>query len=219
MSVLAAGALVGAAVWCATAPPGRRAEELADRSARPVVRRRLPTWRKRGNRRGGEDPVRVAVALVVGLLRSGTPPGAAWSRALRVPTAHDGVPEIETLTRVVGDRSGAAAVVAAARLSRDVGAPLGGVLEAVGAALVARAEARADREASLAGPRATARVLLWLPALGVVFGAALGADPLATATDGGFGTAAVVLGLMALLAGRWWTGRLVTAARAAGEVP
>ena len=108
-------------------------------------------------------------------------------------------------------------MVAAARLAGDVGAPLGGVLDAVSGALVAEAEARAEREASLAGPRATAQVLMWLPVLGALLGWALGADPLATATDGGAGTAAVSLGVLLLVAGRLWTARLVAAARAAGE--
>jgi len=130
-----------------------------------------------------------------------------------------GLPDQDGLAPVVGGAAHARSVVAGARLARDVGAPLGGVLDAVSQALVAEAEARADQEAALAGPRATARVLLWLPGLGALLGWALGADPLATATDGGAGTAAVGLGIVLLAVGRWWTGRLVSVARRAGEEP
>lgn len=223
------GVLVTLAAWCAVAPGGRRAEELA---GRPGMRsgRRLGepgefggrgrrVWWRPGRGHPEPDQVRVVVAQVVALLRSGASPGAAWSRALGVRVDAGGVPDAGALVAVVGDARAAAAVAAGARLARDTGAPLAGVLEAVAGAQVAQAEADADREASLAGPQTTARVLLFLPALGVLLGAVLGADPLARATDGGLGTAAVVLGVLALLAGRWWTGRLVAAARTAGVAP
>ncbi len=214
----AVGLCVACAVWCVVVPGGRRATALAARGAR--ADRGSAWWRRFSGRPAREpDRVRVAVAQVGALLRSGASPAAAWSRALEVPVDAEGIPDRDALARAVGGARPAGAVVAAARLAREVGAPLGGVLEAVGAALVAQAEAHAEREASLAGPQATARVLLWLPALGVLLGSALGAEPLATATDGGVGTAAVLLGVLALLAGRAWTRRLVAAARAAGDEP
>uniref|UniRef100_UPI001F16EA43 type II secretion system F family protein n=1 Tax=Puerhibacterium puerhi TaxID=2692623 RepID=UPI001F16EA43 len=167
---------------------------------------------------GGAVQVRVVVAQVAALLRSGAPPGAAWSRATGVPVDGAGVPDEEALAAVVGGPEHARSVAAATRLALEVGAPLGRVLEAVSDTLVAEAEAQAERDAALAGPRATARVLQWLPAAGALLGWVLGADPVATATDGGAGSAAVGLGLVLLAAGRWWTGRLVAAARRAGEV-
>lgn len=59
---------------------------------------------------------------------------------------------------------------------------------------------RGPTEASLAGPRATARVLLWLPAVGALLGVVLGVDPVATALGGGVGTA----GLLAGGVRSWW---------------
>ncbi len=221
VSALWTGAWVALAVWFAVVPAGRDLRALAGRTRRSHGPR---AWVERARSRllpagRTEDPehVRVAVAQVAALLRAGAPPGAAWSRGLGVPVDATGVPDEAALAPVVGGPAPARALVAAARLARDVGAPLGGVLEAVSARLVAEAEARAEREAALAGPRATARVLLWLPAVGALLGWALGADPLATATDGGAGTAAVGLGLVLLALGRVWTARLVAAARAAGE--
>ncbi len=161
----------------------------------------------------------MALAQVVALLRAGSPPAAAWARGLDVPTGADGVPEAGRLAEVLTEPRRTAAVLAGARLSRDVGAPLGQVLEAVADALVAEDEAAGERDAALAGPQTTARVLAWLPVLGVLLGAVLGADPVGTAADGGLGTAAVVAGTVSLAVGRWWTARLVGEARRAGAEP
>ncbi len=224
LSAAWAGAWVALAVWLAVVPVGRSASALAGVGG-PARRRGPAGWLAAARRRvrpaaRRDDPehVRVAVAQVAALLRAGATPGAAWSRALGVSVDPAGVPSGADLAGVVGGAAPARGLVAASRLASDVGASLGGVLEAVSATLVAEAEARSDREAALAGPQATARVLLWLPVAGVLLGWALGADPLATATDGGVGTAAVGLGLVLLALGRTWTARLVAGARAAGEV-
>ncbi|GAB2450307.1 type II secretion system F family protein [Xylanimonas ulmi] len=177
---------------------------------------RVVSARRGGASRDEGARVRVVVAQVVALLRAGAPPGAAWTRAAGVPVDGLGVPEAAALATVVGDAP-ARAVAAATRLALTVGAPLGRVLEAVSDTLAAQAESDAEREAALAGPRATARVLLWLPAVGALLGWALGADPWAAATDGGPGTAAVAGGLVLLAVGHWWTGRLVETARRVEE--
>jgi len=213
-SPAAVGLWVGLAAWLVLARGGRRAASLAAAAEMPGGRAR----RGRGRRdEAAAEAVRVAVAQVVALLRAGAPPAAAWTRALAVRVDTTGVPRAADLAPVVGGPGHASSVVAAAVLARDVGAPLASVLDAVSAALVTEAEARAEREASLAGPRATARVLMWLPLLGALLGWALGADPWATALDGGAGTAAVCLGLVLHATGWAWTRRLVDAARRAGE--
>ncbi|MEU2199926.1 hypothetical protein [Isoptericola sp. NPDC019482] len=213
----AVGLWVALAAWLVLARGGRRPGALA----RPAIARsgsRRAVLLHRGRDASTEaDAVRVAVAQVVALLRAGAPPAAAWSRALGVPVDTTGVPDQAALAPMVGGARHARSVVAATVLARDVGAPLASVLDAVSGALVAEAEARAERDASLAGPRATARVLMWLPLLGAALGWVLGADPLATALDGGVGSAAVGLGLLLLAAGWAWTRRLVAAARTAGE--
>lgn len=194
---------------------------------RPAQGRALFRWwrsaadfRRRRSRgiRPGDEQVQVIVAQVAGLLRAGAPPGAAWTRAAGVPVDGLGVPDTAALALVVGPGH-ARALTAATRLALAVGAPLGRVLVTVSDALAAQTEADAEREAALAGPRTTARVLLWLPAAGVLLGGTLGADPLGTATDGGVGTAAVCCGLLLLAIGRWWTARLVDVARQAGAEP
>jgi len=99
--------------------------------------------------------------------------------------------------------------VAAARLSDELGAPLSGVLDRIASAVAADEEAEDERRAALAGPRATARVLAWLPLLGLLLGGLLGADPVGVVLSGGLGTMAAALGAALLLLGRWWTGALL----------
>lgn len=113
----------------------------------------------------------------------------------------------------------ARAVLAAVRLSEELGAPLAGVLERIAAAVAADEEAEDERRAALAGPRSTAQVLAWLPLLGVALGALLGADPVGVVFSGGPGTVSALLGAALLLLGRWWTEALLARAGRAGDDP
>ncbi|MFJ1512271.1 hypothetical protein [Cellulosimicrobium funkei] len=209
------GVLVGAAVWCATAPVGRSARRVVGRPASRATR--WSVLRRPGRPQAVPELVRVVVTQVGSLLRSGAAPGVAWTRAVGVRVDGGGVPRVADLAPHVGGPATARALVSACRVAAELGAPLATVLDEVAASVAADAEARAEREAALAGPRATARVLLWLPAVGVLLGYVLGADPLGTATDGGLGTAGVLLGVLLLAAGRTWSARLVERARTAGE--
>ncbi|MFD6141597.1 type II secretion system F family protein [Promicromonospora sp. NPDC060271] len=193
-------------------PTGQPAAVRPGRNVMPAARQGR---RSRAERGPGGD-VRVVVMQVVALLRAGSAPGAAWSRAVGVGVDLTGAPDVDGLTRVLG-AGHAEAVVAATRLALDVGAPLGRVLEQVAGTLVAEAESRAEREVALAGPRTTGRLLMWLPIFGGLLGWALGADPVGTATDGGIGSLAVGTGLVLLVAGRVWSDRLVAAARGADQ--
>jgi tight adherence protein B len=126
-----------------------------------------------------------------------------------------GVPDTSELSDAVGE-SVAVAVVAAARLASELGAAPAGVLDQVLAGAEADADAHARRAAALAGPRASARVLAWLPVLGLGLGLGMGVDPVAVLLDGGAGTAALLAGATAWTLGALWTRRLVAAAQAVG---
>lgn len=204
--------VVGGSGWRSSL---RRVQEPRARNPRRAWRRPFPRLARRTS---DEASVRLLITQVTSLLRAGAPPGAAWRRAAGVPVDEFGVPSLAALRDQIGDRN-AVAVVGATRLALTVGAPLASALTSVGDALVAQAESDAEREAALAGPRTTARVLLWLPAVGVVLGIVLGANPIRTATDGGLGTAAVLLGAGAMALGRVWINHLVAVARRAGIEP
>ncbi|WP_051480382.1 type II secretion system F family protein [Cellulomonas sp. KRMCY2] len=158
-----------------------------------------------------------AVTTVSGALRSGASPAAAWERGLGVRTVA-GVPVWPDLVaHCPDDPASARAVLAAARLAVEVGAAPAEVLDRVVGSLAREAEAAAQRRAALAGPQATARVLAWLPALGLALGFLLGANPAQVLLDGGRGTALLLLGTGLTVLGRRWTARHVRAAAAAGR--
>lgn len=148
---------------------------------------------------------------VASLLRAGVPPGAAWRRAAGVEVDSLGVPDRVGLTEVVGPGP-AAAMSAASQLAVRLGAPLALVLQSVDSALRLDAQMQSDREAALAGPQTTARVLLALPFLGLLLGWVLGANPIRTMVSGGVGTLSFILGGVCLGVGRWWISKLVAVA-------
>lgn len=174
--------------------------------------------RRRARRGPGSPDLTLLVTDVASRLRSGADPRTAWEAVLGHPVPTEG-PAAEDLGRTPDTRPQGSAVVAACRLAAELGAPLAPLLDGVAAQLVAQAEADGERRAALAGPRATARVLTWLPVLGVLLGMAVGADPVAVLLDRSIGTTALVLGVLLVLAGRAWTHRLARRAAAAGRAP
>ncbi|GAA2722000.1 type II secretion system F family protein [Cellulomonas aerilata] len=214
------GVLVAAGVVAGRGPGGRPAMASLPRRREPPgvpptgARRRWSAGARR--RADGPDLATVAVA-VAGRLRAGADPATAWRDVLGLNLAPGAVPTVRDLAGVTPDRAHAAVVVAAGRLAVELGAPLAPLLDGVAQQLAAEAEVEGERRAALAGPRATARVLTWLPVLGVVLGAAFGADPVGVLLDGGVGSAALLLGTALLWAGRQWTRRLAAMAASAGR--
>jgi tight adherence protein B len=96
------------------------------------------------------------------------------------------------------------------------GCPLADVLARFAAHLETEDDAEAARETALAGPRATVRLLTWLPLSGLALGLLLGVDPVATLLGNPWGLAALAAGAALTAVGRLWSSRLV---RAAAEAP
>lgn len=96
------------------------------------------------------------------------------------------------------------------------GCPLADLLTRFAAQLEVEDDADAARQTALAGPKATVRLLTWLPLMGLGLGMALGVDPLAILLGTPLGLAALVAGIALTLAGRVWSARLVAAAAGAG---
>ncbi|WP_349627196.1 hypothetical protein [Arthrobacter sp. C9C5] len=97
-------------------------------------------------------------------------------------------------------------------VAEATGCPLAEVLTRFAAHLEAEDDAEAARQTALAGPKATVRILTWLPFLGLVLGVLLGVDPSTILLGTPFGMAALVAGLALTAAGRIWSARLVRAA-------
>lgn len=188
----------------------------------------------------------VLVTEVATRLRTGATVEGAWRQSLaRVGlgagdgTGDDGVPTaLLDLARHEHDRArlpaplrrlrpaagpGTAAAlpgtVAACRLTNELGAPLADVLDRCAAGLTEAGQAHAARTVALAGPRATARLLGWLPLTGLLLGAGVGADPVSVLLGGGLGSACLTAGLVLIVLGRRWVRSLERAAGNAGSSP
>jgi tight adherence protein B len=213
------GVLVAAGVLAVPGTRGRAASPVArdgPAAERPRSKALTRAWRARRRDVRSGSALELVVTDVAARLRAGASPATAWEGALGRRTGREG-PTVDDLVSAAEDREQAAVVVAAGRLAADLGTPLAPLLDLVVHQLAAQAEAEGERRAALAGPRATARVLTWLPVLGVLLGTAVGADPVAVLLDAGVGTSALLAGLMLLMLGRVWSARLARVAADAGR--
>jgi tight adherence protein B len=92
------------------------------------------------------------------------------------------------------------------------GAPVAAVLARLADRLETEEDTAELRKTALAGPRATVRLLAWLPFVGLGLGMAMGVDPLGVLLGGPFGWACLGTGLALVAAGRWWSHHLISAA-------
>ncbi|WP_285136034.1 type II secretion system F family protein [Microbacterium sp. lyk4-40-TSB-66] len=159
------------------------------------------------------------------LLSAGLTPATAWGHL-----ADTGDPVCRAAARAaaVGDDVGA--VLAAAGVSwTDVaaiwsvavhtGAPLADTLRAVGGALRDATEVAADVAVALAEPAATAKLLSWLPLLGVPMGMALGFDSVGILFSDPAGMVCLAVGTTLIVVARSWSRRLTHRARPPTSVP
>ena len=144
-------------------------------------------------------------AAVGGMLRAGLSPRDAFVAAGWGEPGADGAPP-----------GAAASFAVAARLAQSSGAPLAPILDACSVAAREEAEAMIAREAALAGPRMSARVLLWLPGVGLGLAALVDAGVLTTLVTP-LGLVLLALGALLTLGGRWWMSRLVAGATTSAD--
>lgn len=95
------------------------------------------------------------------------------------------------------------------RVAVDRGAGLAAGLERLEGALRAERDQRSDLRAQLAGARSTALMLAGLPVLGLLLGAALGAEPLRVLLHTGAGLGCLAVGGLFEGAGAWWALRIM----------
>lgn len=195
----------------------------------PVLHRVRLAREVRRVREGRGDAVIALCGALAGEVRSGRQPGEALSRAARDSGGlGDAQGAVVAAARFGGDVPGALAMAARQpgaegllglaacwRVAVDQGAGLAAGLDRLDAALRAERDQRCDLRAQLAGARATAVMLAALPVLGLLLGAAMGADPLHVLLHTGAGLGCLVLGGVLEGAGLWWVARIVRGAEAA----
>ncbi|MFF8728897.1 type II secretion system F family protein [Streptomyces sp. NPDC015171] len=194
----------------------------------PVLRRVRLAGQARRTRERRTDAVIALCGALAGEVRAGRQPGEALLRAARDSGGlGDAQAAVVAAARFGTDVPGALAAAARQpgaegllglaacwRVAVDQGAGLAAGLDRLEGALRAERDQRADLRAQLAGARATAVLLAALPALGLLLGAAMGADPLRVLLHSGAGLGCLTAGAAFEAAGMWWAARIVRRAEA-----
>ncbi|WP_425837495.1 type II secretion system F family protein [Microbacterium sp. PA5] len=172
--------------------------------------------RRRPSEPAASDAMTAAISVhrLAVLLQAGLTPARAWHHVAGgeqglAGAAHDAAAIPGELDR----RGGTWREVAVAwRVATTVGAPLAPSLRAIADALRDAEQARADVAVALAEPATTARLIGWLPALGVVLVVAFGFDVASTLLHP-VGLVCAALGAGLMVGARRWTAALVRRAQ------
>jgi tight adherence protein B len=189
--------------------------------------------RRRADPAAAVDAIAVVAERLAVLLSAGVPAGGAWGNVGAIGSSDErgatgadddavllaaataaaaGEPVSPAIVGALGDGPAASpqwAVLAAAwEVASTSGAPLAMSLRDLASALRDEAQLRREVGSALAGPRASARLVLTLPVLAILFGAALGFDTVAVLFGNPLGLACVVVGTLLLWAGHRWSAAL-----------
>lgn len=110
-------------------------------------------------------------------------------------------------------------LAAAWQVATQAGAPLAGSLRELAASLRDLAQVQRDLEVALAAPQATARLIMVLPIIGVIFGSLMGFDSLHTLFATVPGLVCLGAGVLLMLAAAGWNRALVRRAAPADVTP
>ena len=166
-----------------------------------------------------------SVQMLAVLLQAGAIPLVAWRHLASTgdPAAtavlertHEGMPLVSAIEAQGGMWT---ELAAAWEVATTVGAPLADVLRTIAEALRDAASAADDVRVALAEPAGTARLLLWMPLVGLLLGFALGFDTLGAIIGNPLGGACVAAGLLLVVVARLWTRRLLRRARPEPGMP
>jgi len=176
------------------------------------------------------DPVASVAQRLAVLLEGGVAPARSWryladqQRGLTgrllasvADAAGRGRPVCEAIIDAIGEgRLGEASewrgLAAAWQVATDAGAPLAPTLHSFSNSLRSLAQVQRELQSALAGPRATARLVLGLPLVGLLFGVALGFDTITVLFTTVPGLGCLIAGLALLAVARFWSFRLVASA-------
>jgi tight adherence protein B len=180
--------------------------------------------------RGDLDPLASVVQRLGVLLAAGVAPASGWAYlaeaahgadAARVRAVASASAAGETIADAIAsaaDSSRATAtawhgLAAAWHVATEAGAPLAPTLAELATSLRALAQNQRDVQTALAAPAATARMVMVLPVIGIVFGMALGFDVLGTLFGTPPGMICLAVGVALMIVARWWNRRLIASAR------
>jgi tight adherence protein B len=165
--------------------------------------------------------VAAATQRLAVLLGAGLAPGSAWQHAgLPVdPIGPAAALQSLALSAPVLEAGAWRGLAAAWEVATDAGAPLAPTLRLYAESLRSLAAAQRDVRVALAAPIATARMVLALPAIGVLFGIALGFDTVGVLLTTPLGWGCVGAGGALILAAVHWNRRMVAAAQPREAAP
>lgn len=154
-------------------------------------------------------------------IESGADIAAAILRAVDEPQLVPAARPSAAARRGRDENHGAAwrGLAAAWMVATEAGAPLAQALREFSSSLRALAQARRAAATALSGPIATAKLVMVLPLVGIVFGLALGFDTLGVLFATPPGIVCVLVGSALLLAARVWNRKLVRAATPTNLTP
>ena len=214
-------ALVAAAVFVVMQPdPAHRLEAILGLAQRPVTASRL---RELGARFVGRErqrsAARRAAIEALGRLSAELSAGTPQQRALVIAGEHVW-PAACGAVRFDGDVAEAlrqdarrmpliAPLAACWAVSAQQGSGLSFLITHMAEQARIAEDIRVQLEAQLAGPRATARILMLLPLFGIAMGMMMGVNPLAWLLGTPVGIACLLAGVALTALGYWWTSRIV----------
>ncbi|WP_405219462.1 type II secretion system F family protein [Agrococcus sp. Ld7] len=155
---------------------------------------------------GRQDDTAAVVHRLAALVAGGLPIERAWS-------------VLGTDAATLGAQEGGSLVTAVLAVAQETGAPMAPTLERLAALLREQGAQQRSLDAALAGPRATAKLVMVLPIVGLVFGLALGLDVLGAAVSGGLATWSMLAGAGLLVAATAWSRAIVRRAACGDPAP
>ncbi|NYF17590.1 tight adherence protein B [Microbacterium sp. AK009] len=173
-------------------------------------------------------PVADTVLKLAVLLQAGVTPDRAWEHLAETGDAaarsirdrrRDGTALAAAISQTQTEAGAWRDVAAAWEVATVVGAPLAPSLRGLAVALRDAQEAADEVRVALAEPTGTARLIGWLPLLGVVLGLLLGFDTIGILTTHPLGIACLIGGGVLVLIARRWTASLARRARPPGGIP
>ena len=215
------GALVAIAVYIVIQPdPAHRLESILGGGQRSVAGSPLREIGNRFFRRGRERSAARQLAIeALGCLSAELSAGTPQQRALVIAGEH-AWPAACGAVRFDGDIAEAlrqdarrmpliAPLAACWAVSAQQGSGLAISVSRMAEQARVAEDIRVQLEAQLAGPRATARILMLLPLFGIAMGMMMGVNPVGWLLGTPLGLGCLVGGVALTALGYWWTSRIV----------